>query len=108
MMYYKLKSSRYGTHIHLKIWAGENRDALGLCGELTMKEGEYTLFVTTFLLGQKKLDKSVSIDLEDCLYNYVDKEKYEPYIFRNAAETFFDGSQTEGIDSRKPPVVETP
>lgn len=43
-MLFKLNARRAGTHVHVRVFAGEDRDHLALCGKLAFREHEWERF----------------------------------------------------------------
>jgi len=60
-MVIKIISERGGDHVHMKVFAGPDKDHLGKCGDLCMRLGEWQLYIAALRLGA---DKMTSAHLE--------------------------------------------
>jgi hypothetical protein len=44
MTLFRIYHTPMGGHVHLRVFAGDNENGLGLCGNLTMRLDEFALF----------------------------------------------------------------
>ena len=51
-MIFKFRFHRAGGHVHVRVFAGTNPDALGLAGHLTFRPDEWDAFETLTLRGR--------------------------------------------------------
>lgn len=69
-MHLKLVSRRgggesSGSHIRIRVFMGEDKDHLALCGNLTFRVGEWQLFAAALRLGSQWTQGHLSLIVED-------------------------------------------
>lgn len=57
----KLVSDREGDHVHTRLYMGEDKDHLALCGALTFRVGEWQLFGAALRLGADRTQGHLEI-----------------------------------------------
>jgi hypothetical protein len=67
-MIFRLRGERRGDHVHARLWAGESEGALGNCGALVFRIGEWQLFGAMLTAGARLIPPEHAVlDLRDPL-----------------------------------------
>lgn len=67
-MIFRLRGERRGDHIHARLFAGETEGALGQCGALVFRIGEWQLFGAMLTAGARQIpSEHALLDLRDPL-----------------------------------------